>query len=128
MLCLQVVWGQFKAFVEEGWTIHVVFSKNASNILVDACTANGLEVNTLQVSTVDDHIFFLKGGFFPPLRVFPSKEVFPSPSWRAVYIGTRCICMHAEIEGLWLVFILMSMRCPSAVQPQQSCLSSLLFY
>jgi hypothetical protein len=47
-----VVWGQIKAFVEKGWTIHVVFSKNASNILVDACNANGLEVNTVQVSTI----------------------------------------------------------------------------
>ena len=49
---MQVVWGQFKAFVEEGWTIHVVFSKSATNILVDACNANGLEVNTFQVSTI----------------------------------------------------------------------------
>jgi hypothetical protein len=52
---LQVVWGQFKAFVEEGWTIHVVFSKNATSILVDACNANGLEVNTFQVSTIGEH-------------------------------------------------------------------------
>jgi len=53
-MLLQAVWGQFAAFVRHGWSIHAVCSKNATDILLDACKGKPhLVVRTFQVCVYD---------------------------------------------------------------------------
>jgi hypothetical protein len=47
---LQAAWQQFLPFAQQGWTIHVVYSKHAADILVDACKAKKLNTTSWQVT------------------------------------------------------------------------------